>query len=448
MKKFLSVFIIFTMMLASMQAAFADSGVKSGNLRIELGIAKDAESKNIMVQSGIGEIKSLLSVKEIGEKTIRNETGVPDGFTMEIQKIDKKKDFVLITGQGEIILDSCVLPFTFQKQTLNKEKYEDNNEILNGVIKTTIMLGEEEKLINIDFCSTIDFSKSIASVSFDSLEKESIVLFFGEIFEEYEQYYQTLFSDTSKNDDVIEDDHIVTYASGTGDNSYAQMGVVTGAGFSSSSSGSETIVMSVAKRDYRDRDSKERGFELVRAFGRSDNALNYVSGATSAYPIAVDFTFKCSKKDFLDVEEVTPDGNGDEMPGIFNIFATLHPSVGTLIAAVDLLYKAVSSGTSANIYAESGFSDENAASGTVAISGLNNMINANLPTTVSATNAKSDTEHGVTWKIKYGTTGNDTATSASVTVTAKMDYRFYYDTHRSTVKTTSEISKTHWVYKS
>lgn len=437
------------MMLASLQSAFAEPNERLEGIRIELSIAKDAESKKIMEQSGIDELRHSLFVKEAGRKTIRNKTGVADSFTIEINNIiEGKKDYILITGQGEIILDSCVLPFMFQNQTLNKKEYNEKNEILTGVIKSTIMLGKEEKEINIDFCTVSNFSKSIASVSFGTLEEQDIVLFFGEIFDEYEEYYQKLFSGTSKDDDGIEDSHVASYANVKGDNSYAQMGIVTGRGFNNSSSGSETIVMSVAKRDYRDRNSKERGFELVRAFGRSDNALNYVSGATSAYPVAVDFTFKCSKKDFLDVEEVTPDGNGDEMPGIFNIFATLHPSVGTLIAAVDLLYKTVSRETTANIYAESGFSDENAANGTVAISGLNNMANANLPATVLATDAKSDMRHGVTWKIKYGTTGNDTATVASVTVTAKMDYRFYYDTHRSTVKTTNEISKTHWVYKS
>ena len=188
--------------------------------------------------------------------------------------------------------------------------------------------------------------------------------------------------------------------------------------------------MSVAKRDYRDRGSKEMGFELVRVFGRSANALSYVSGATSAYPVSADLTFKCSKKDFLDVMEITPDG------------------VGTFFATVDLIYNAVAGGTSATIYAESGYSDENAASGTVAISGLNNMVNANLPASITTSNAKLDEEHGITWKVKYGTTGNDTPGSASVTVTANMDYRFYYDTHRSTVRTTGTISKTHFIYKS
>ena len=75
--------------------------------------------------------------------------------------------------------------------------------------------------------------------------------------------------------------------------------------------------------------------------------------------------------------EVTPDGNGDEMPGIFNIFSQLHPAVGTLFASVDLLYKKVSSD------AESGFIDENITDGIIAISGLNNMANANLPATSS-----------------------------------------------------------------
>ena len=81
--------------------------------------------------------------------------------------------------------------------------------------------------------------------------------------------------------------------------------------------------------------------------------------------------------------EVTPDGNGDEMPGIFNIFSQLYPAVGTLFASVDLLYKKVSSETRTSIYAESGFIDENITDGIIAISGLNNMANANLPATSS-----------------------------------------------------------------
>ena len=146
--------------------------------------------------------------------------------------------------------------------------------------------------------------------------------------------------------------------------------------------------------------------------------------------------------------EITPDGDGDQMPNLFNVFSQLHPAVGTFFATVDLIYSAVAGGTSATIYAESGYSDENAASGTVAISGLNNMVNANLPASVTTSNAKMDENHGITWKVKYGTTGDDTPSSASVTVTANMDYRFYYDTHRSTVRTTGTISKTHFIYKS
>lgn len=117
--------------------------------------------------------------------------------------------------------------------------------------------------------------------------------------------------------------------------------------------------------------------------------------------------------------EVTPDGNGDEMPGIFNIFSQLYPAVGTLFASVDLLYKKVSSETRISIYAENGF--------IIAILGLNNMANANLPAGVDSSDAKYDEQHGITWKIKYGTTGDDTPGVANVTATSSIDYRSFID---------------------
>ena len=287
------------------------------------------------------------------------------------------------------------------------------------VIKTYVLMNEKRIPITIDFCSSLDFRQSIASVSFNYLEENGQVLFFRELFEKYEEYYNHFLNSNHTN--FIKRDSSLSLAANY--DKYAHVDVVAGTSLGSTS-GAEAIIMSVAKRDYRDRGSKEIGFELVRVFGRSANVLSYTSVATSAYPVSADLTFKCSKKDFLDVMEITPDGDGDQMPNLFNVFSQLHPAVGTFFATVDLIYSAVAGGTSATIYAESGYSDENAASGTVAISGLNNMVNANLPASITTSNAKMDENHGITWKVKYGTTGNDTPSSASVTVTANMDYRF------------------------
>lgn len=439
MKKILSVVMIFVLVFSCIQFVYAESS----SVSIFLSLAKDAQSLQIMNQSGLNELKNYASRNANTTQNALNSFFTSDGFHLFFQDKYNDDKGLHVTGSGEILIGSGKIPFHFENQLLKTETYAVGKSLYMGVIKSYVLMNEKRIPITIDFCSSLDFRQSIASVSFNYLEENGQVLFFGELFEEYEEYYNHFLNSNHTN--FIRRDSSLSLAANY--DKYAHVDVVAGTSFGSTS-GAETIIMSVAKRDYRDRGSKEMGFELVRVFGRSANALSYVSGATSAYPVSADLTFKYSKKDFLDVMEITPDGDGDQMPNLFNVFSQLHPAVGTFFATVDLIYNAVAGGTSATIYAESGYSDENAASGTVAISGLNNMVNANLPASITTSNAKLDEEHGITWKVKYGTTGNDTPGSASVTVTANMDYRFYYDTHRSTVRTTGTISKTHFIYKS
>lgn len=455
MKKSLSLVLVVALAFATLQIGYADTGCTCICKEVHLKMASDEESIEIMGKSGIKELEKTLSsdlesniaVEKLhAEIKSLSEIVSNSSLTLKIQDIEYVKEGMIISGDGEILISDQKINFLIEKQLLTCENCNQYNKIYTGVLKSSAEIGNRNVPLNVDIFLTSDFENSIASVSLDSLENEGAVMFFGEIFDEYEEYYC---SQLKEGEGLLENEGELSEVSMASSSTYkyAYVDTVTNSTLGASS-GAETIVMSVMKRDFRDRNSIENGFEMVRVFGRASNALSYVDDATSAYPVEANLTFKCAKHDFLDVIEVTPSGSSEQMPAIFNIVASLHPSVGAAFAVVNLLYSSVGSGTTSSIYAESGFSDQNAASGTVVISGMANMSNVNLPSSVSASNAKTDDEHGITWKVKYGTTGDDTPGNARVTVTASLDYRFYYDTHRTTVKTTGTVSNKHLIYKS
>jgi len=445
MKRLVSMLMIIAFVIGSVQISFAADSVTMEPIRFDLVLAKDDESKKIMEEAGLSELKA--SIEEEYRETIHKNASKnsPESFSLNVKECSVKDREITVSGDGQIIICSKAIPFQFKNQKLSVESLENGSKVCAGVIKTEIEKGGETVPINIDLCSTYDFKKCIASVAFDLLEEQGQVLFYGDLFDEYLAYLEQGIKVKSDEAIFCEAENLET-TSEKGNTKYAHVGTARNQTLGGAS-GKETLVMCVSKRDYRDRKSKDIGFEMIRVFGRSSNALSYVSSANKAYPIATDVTFKCLKKDFLDVTKVTPSGSGDNLPGIFDLVAKLHPNADGFITVVDILYKLTAPGTTSSIYAQSGFADANVAKATIAISGLNNMKNVNLPKSSEWGDAKADSDHGLAWKVKYETTGDDTAGSASVVVTSKLDYRFYYDNNRTTVKTTGAAKIQHTIYK-
>lgn len=407
---------------------------------IKLSLSKDSNEISIMEKTDISKFGFSKDNREESIQ-IKGENSIE----IDIIQIENNKDFIAITGKGVMVIDGTQKNFVFDNAKLNIAKNIDGRDYIYGTIDSNLIVkGKAEPLI-IDVMGLKDFSKVVLTTACGMLEDNLGILFWGDIFMEYNALYNWMKNIEEKGENITIDNNNLTRAS-YGNYDYVNKASNSTISSNQSSGGSgETIIMVVGKRDFRDGNSSN-GYEMVKVLARMQNAKTYIADATSAHPIEAEIDFTCNTSGFMDVDDVAPKSKSNGMPGIFNFVSTLYPEVGTAIAAVNLVHYKQLNGVNYTINATSGNSFDNHANIKLDLT-TTGAANVNLPATTTYSNAHTDTSHGVTGEIKYDEY-NTSLTTGNITVKSRMKYRFYYGTsHRTTTAQTGYASLTHNIYR-
>lgn len=441
MKKYLSILLCLVLVLQFTTVSWAgtiDNTETVTPMRIVIPLSEDEEDVAIMQKSGLEKIglEKNESTYALGDKSSTFDLSGTNDLTLNFTKKIPIKNGLIVSGTAEISVGGETICRQFADATLKFMDLGNNKAIYEGVVDITTVEKDIEIPAYIDIVAKTDFSKIVANVSLGTLESDAGLLAFGNLYEEYELYYDLISTLSAESDEentvsnmkginnsdepTIEADDSYLYC-GTGINS--KVDGVTASG--------ETVIIVAAKRDMAMRNS-DIGFELGRVFSRSTNARNAVDGATRAYPHAVHVEFECQQGDFLDVEQAYPvaaSSTGSGLAKTIGIAATLLDfTAGDFLAiAVEEIMNAVAGvswdrdatiGGSYN-WGEIMLSIDSAEYG-----------NVDLPSSTSYSNAKDNDTNGVVVKFKYETAGSDSIPSVNIVLSGNIAYKIYAGTHR------------------
>ncbi|MGN1333609.1 MAG: hypothetical protein ACI4U1_00715 [Anaerovoracaceae bacterium] len=434
--------ICFALVSLSFVTSFAQAKEKpiEKTHRIQLSISNTTKDLEIMKGSNLAKyISNENSNVKAAEKIINDNL-----LELYIDVCEKKESYNLISGHGYIIIGETRKNFEFEDIFFKTLESKDGNEFSYGCIKVPNFVSKDEVLL-IDVVEMNDFSKVVATTSCGNVENGTGVLFWGELFEEYECFYDMQMSslkylDTTSNNYVTKP--LGAVSSGR---NYEYVSKNKSSSIIGGSGGSgETVIVVVGKRDFRDGNATN-GYEMVRVFSRTGNARTYIDGATSAYAVEANIDFTCTTQNMLDISDVSPKATSPSMPKVFNFLSQLHPYIGTTIAAVDLIGYNKAGSVNHTIDSTAGYSFDNHAFIEIDTSTMGDS-DINLPSSTTYGDAQNDESHGVTGEIQYQKYMN--VSSGSVTAKGRIKYRFYYSTHRYTSAYTNYASVTHTIYNS
>lgn len=437
MKKIMIIGLCLTFIFVNIMTAFAETRESQiGNKgSIQLNISKSKEEIEIMKNSALDKYgyKELSYNKEIDEILKADNL-----LELNIGASIEKEGYKLISGYGIIKLGKVKRPFEFHNVKFKKLEQNGYRNFSYGCVE--VPESSEGEPILIDIVEADDFSEVIATTSCGVLEEGVGVIFWGNLFEEYETFYDLQMDSIAQPELVKSNNASVLASSGR---NYDYVGKNRYEGITGGSGGNgETVIVVVGKRDFRDGNATN-GYEMIRVFSRTGKAKNYIDGATSAYAIEANVDFTCTTKNLLDVSDVSPKSTSPSMPKVFNFFASLYPALGSSIAAVDLVGFNKAGSVNHTINSTSGHSFDNHANIKIDTSMMSSS-DINLPASTTYTKAQEDTSHGAVGEIQYQKYMN--ISSGSVTAKGRIKYRFYYSTHRYTSAYTNYASVTHTIY--
>ena len=442
MKKYLSILLCLVLVFQFTTVSWAytiDSTETVTSMRIVIPLSEDEEDVAIMQKSGLEKfgLEKRESTYALGDNTGTFDLSRTNNLTLNFTKKTPTKDGLIVSGTAEIKVGGETISRPFTDVTFKLMDLGNNKAVYEGVVDITTVEKDIEIPAYIDIVAKTDFSEIVANVSLGTLESDAGLLAFGNLYEEYELYYDLISTSTAESDEddtssnmkgindssdepTIEADDSYLYC-GTGINS--KVDGVTASG--------ETVIIVAAKRDMAMRDS-DLGFELGRVFSRSTNARNAVDGATRAYPHAVHVEFECQRGNFLDVEQAYPvaaSSTGSGLAEFIGLAATLFDfTAGDFLAiAVGEIMDAVADiswdrGATIGGYYNWGEIMLNIDS--------TEYSNVDLPSSTSYSNAKDNTSNGVVVKFKYESAGTDSVSSANIILSGNIAYKIYAGTHR------------------
>ena len=90
----------------------------------------------------------------------------------------------LVSGTGELDAYGQKYYFDIDEEIMGMVTVSENNTVYESILGSTITVGERPVEISIDFVADEDFSQAVATVS-----AEDGMLFFGDIFNDYLEYF-------------------------------------------------------------------------------------------------------------------------------------------------------------------------------------------------------------------------------------------------------------------
>jgi len=102
----------------------------------------------------------------------------------EFEPFETDDRLYLVSGTGELEIYGRKCHFLIDEEIMSKVEVSETNTVYESILGSTVDIEDEPLEINIDFVAAEDFSQAVATVS-----AEGGMLFFGDIFNDYLEYF-------------------------------------------------------------------------------------------------------------------------------------------------------------------------------------------------------------------------------------------------------------------
>lgn len=440
MKKLISSVLIFAFMLTFPFMTYASVDIDKVERKIVLPLSISEEDSKLLndpvVQKGNRNFFKL----SINDKTKYNES---NNLMLNVSDIKIVENVAIMTGTGQFELGYEKYKFSFNNASLNVIVTSNGRTVYDGSVEIYIdkeFSGDIQSILDITILD--DFTKGTISLTMGELDGSSglAMLFWGDLFPEQ----QEVFKMNSKNQIYYEDIDPVNEINELGimaANGYGHVGNAMNKSIGGTSYTKEMVVMSVSKADFRDRQS-DLGNEMIRIFSRSYNVSSAMASVLLAQPTSFEAIFLSKTSDFLDIDQTTPRSGNNSMNINFPILEYLYPELGPVLAYVNLALSSLSSSSSTLSDALGDGHYNKAVVKSNITTGYDYM---DLPSSTTYSNAHTNTSRGASVEIDYEQRP-DAEDYANVEAKARITYRLYLNTDRTSSATTGYASYSHVVY--
>lgn len=116
-------------------------------------------------------------------------------LVLDFTENEKTEEGFIVSGTGTLDLNGKEYDFNIEDQTLLCIEVREENTVYSGILDSAISMGNGEKQeISIDFTANRDFSQAVATVSADGG-----YLFFGDVFDDYLEYFNMILSQMAQD---------------------------------------------------------------------------------------------------------------------------------------------------------------------------------------------------------------------------------------------------------
>ena len=176
MKRLLVVLICIVLAAGLAGCTSAEKGTKA--------ILLDISSRDVDVQYMQG---TDLTVFGTDKPHILDEQGALILEFTEFEEFEADDNLFLVEGTGELSIYGQRYSFEIKDEIMSKVKVSETNTVYESIISTAAAMGGKTVEMSIDFVAAEDFSQAVATVS-----AENGMLFFGDIFNDYLEYYNMI----------------------------------------------------------------------------------------------------------------------------------------------------------------------------------------------------------------------------------------------------------------
>lgn len=176
MKKIITV-ILSLLLVAGLSACSVSSGGPKA-------ISLDISDRDVDVQYMIDTDMSVFGAHN--EDSLDMEGTLHIDFS-KCEEFEADENLMLVSGTGELAIYSRRYAFDFEDELMSRVRVSDTNTVYESIISSSIKIGGRAVKISIDLVADEDFRQAVATIS-----AEDGVLFFGDIFNDYLEYFNMI----------------------------------------------------------------------------------------------------------------------------------------------------------------------------------------------------------------------------------------------------------------